>query len=404
MNTGIKLLNACSNSTRIRNCIEDYVASLHPFDLTIGWAMGEIDYKYPDKPNDDSTGYIAFNVSGKSRLKLKTTRYLTRKCKLNEVASLNDEQIRILAEKINDLLWTVEELNNVELICGPDITKAYTREVGGSSCMTGCNSDYTKLYEANPTRFQMLIVRNNNDSARAIIHKLDDGQKLLGAIYTTAEHLWDKMYEYASKQNWIIPKDSEPSSRSSWIMSGLRFCDGEIPYMDVLIGGKITGSSLTVSYNPGDFGLQNQNGYLESGHQCENCGDRVSEDNTYIDDSGNTYCEYCFNENFSFCPDCDIVVHTPDAIFIEDKEIYVCQHCADKNYHRCETCGGYLIQDNVLQLDDSEYCENCFDEIADYCENCNEAFHTEDLTVVNDSGLLCEECATVVQESEGVII
>ncbi|KKL03694.1 hypothetical protein LCGC14_2623600, partial [marine sediment metagenome] len=29
MNTGIKLLNPASNCTRIRNCIEDYVASIY---------------------------------------------------------------------------------------------------------------------------------------------------------------------------------------------------------------------------------------------------------------------------------------------------------------------------------------------------------------------------------------
>ena len=165
MNARIKLLNPVLNSTRIRNCIEDYVASLFPFDLQIGWAMGKINYKYPGKPDDESTGFIAFDVPGKDRLKLKTARYLTRKCKLGEIASLSDEQIRNLAEKINSLLWTVEELNNVELICGDAITNAYAKNVGGSSCMTGGNSSYTRLYEINPARFKMLIMRSNNDSA-----------------------------------------------------------------------------------------------------------------------------------------------------------------------------------------------------------------------------------------------
>ncbi len=264
MNIEIKLLNACSNSTRIRNCIEDYVASLYPFNLQISWAMGELDYKYPDKPDDGSTGFIAFNVPGKDRLKLTTARYLTRKCKLNEVAFLNDKQIRFLAEKINSLLWTVEELINIELIRGSDITEAYYNEVGGNSCMTSSNCNYTKLYEINPTRFEMLIIRNDNDSARAIIHKLDNGQKLLGTVYTTAEHLCNKMQNYAAKQNWILHKDACFSDKNTWIMSDLHFCDGEMPFMDVLTNGTICGNLLTVSYNSGTFELKNTYGTLNS--------------------------------------------------------------------------------------------------------------------------------------------
>ncbi len=405
MNIGVKLLNAGSNSTRIRNCIEDYVASLHPFNLQIGWALGAINYRYPDKPDDSSIGFIAFDVPGKERLKLKTARYLTRKCKLNEVAVLNDEQIRILAEKINGLLWTVDELNDVELICGRAITEAYSDEVGGSSCMSGCNSSYTRLYEVNPTRFEMLIIRNDNDSARAIVHKLDNGQKLMGVIYATAEHLLDMMENHANSQGWLTCNNTDRCNRNSWVMSDLQFCEGEIPYMDTLTSGSINGNLLTVSYNSGEFELQNTNGNLDDYYQCENCGDCLHEDDTYSDDNGNIYCEYCFNENFIYCPDCEDVTRSTDTVYIQDKEICICQHCADKNYYRCETCNEYRTLDSMKIFDDNPYCENCFDEIADCCEDCNEAFYTEDLTTVGDSDPLCEDCATTRQErEEGAIL
>ena len=402
MNIGTKLLNAYSNSTRIRNCIEDYVASLHPFNIQIGWAIGKLDYKYPDKPDDGSTGYIAFNVLGKERMKLKTARYLIRKCKLNEVASLNDEQIRSLAEKINSLLWTDEELNNVELIRGKAITEAYKNEIGGSSCMTGCNSSYTKLYASNPTRFEMLIIRSGNDSARAIIHKLDNGRKLLGVVYTTAKHLYDKMQNYATKQNWILYVNRD-QDKTTWIMSDLQYNDGEIPYMDILTSGEIYGNLLTVSYNTGSFELCNQNGDLEGGYHCENCGDRIYEDDIYNDDNGNIYCEYCFNEKFIWCPDCESVTHNNDTVYIQGKEIHICQYCADKHYYKCENCEDYFTINSVLGLNDDTYCKNCFDQIVDYCEDCGEAFCIEDLTSVNDSGLLCDDCATTQQECEGII-
>lgn len=402
MDIGIKLLNPVSNCTRIRNCIDDYVAGIYPFDLQIGWFMGDIDYLYPDKPDDDSTGFISFNAkNGGDRMKLKTARYLTRKCGLNK--HLNDEQIRILAEKINSLLWTEEELNNVEILRGQAIMDAYEEEVGGSSCMTGDCSCYTGLYVENPNRFGMLVIRNGNDSARAIVHYLDNGRTLLGCVYTTAEHLLDKMRDYGIQQGWHIYRDLTDIDKSTLIMSGLNFCEGEIPYMDVLIQGEICGDTLTASYNGGSFSLQDQNGGL-GGYTCEACGDHVHEDDTYRDNGGEAYCETCFNEIFFICYHCNDTVCNDDGIFIENKEIYVCQSCADQNYHQCKTCSDYHELDNVQFLNDDAYCESCFDEIADCCEECSEAFYTKDLTTVDDSGPLCEDCAITIKEAKGAIL
>lgn len=399
MNIGVKLLNAGSNSTRIRNCIEDYVASLHPFDLQIGWALGAINYRYPDKPDDSSTGFIAFDVPGKERLKLKTARYLTRKCKLNEVAVLNDEQIRILAEKINGLLWTVDELNDVELVRGKAITEAYYNEVGGSSCMTGCNSSHTRLYEVNPTRFEMLIIRSNNDSARAIVHKLDNGRKLMGVVYTTAEHLLGMMENYADSQGWLTCNNTNQSNRNFWVMSDLHFCKGEMPYMDVLTEGSVDNGLLTVSHNSGIFELQNTDGYIDC-YICIACSDILNEDTAYSDNNGETYCEHCFYEIFLRCKHCAAIVHKEDAIFVEDAEIYVCQGCASDHYYCCEICNEYSTLDNMQIFDNNTYCEGCFDKIANHCEDCGEPFYTKDLTTVGDSGPLCEDCAITRQECE----
>ncbi len=403
MNTGIMLLNPVSNCTRIRNCIEDYVMSLYPFDLQIGWFMGSIDYRYPDKPEDGSAGFIAFdNISGKLRMKLKTARYLTRKCQLNDGVALNDVQIRDLAEKINNLLWTAEELNNVELISGQAIIDAYSEEVGGSSCMTGDHAKYTGLYAANPIRFQMLIARNANDSARAIVHVLDNGQRLLGVIYTTAEHLIDTMKIYAKNNGWLTiynPIDD----KDILVMSSLSFTDGEIPYMDVLTEGVIESNLLTVSYSGGDFSLQEQNGYF-GGYSCHECSDHINEDDAYSDGSGDMYCEYCFNENFITCYQCEEMVHNSDSVCIQDIEKEVCQHCATSHYYCCETCGDYYSDDDVCVFNDNTYCKDCYDDIVGRCKNCDEIFRVKDLTFVNDSGPLCADCATARQKSEGIIL
>ena len=118
----------------------------------------------------------------------------------------------------------------------------------------------------------------------------------------------------------------------------------------------------------------------------------------------NVYCEYCFNESFIWCPDCGVATHNNDTVHIQNKEIYVCQYCANKHYYKCETCGDYYELDNVQIFNDSIYCESCFDEIADRCENCSEPFYIEDLTSVNNSGSLCDDCATKIQETEGIVL
>ena len=403
MDTGIKLLNPVSNCTRIRNCIEDYVMSLFPFDLQIGWFMGTIDYRYPDKPEDKSTGFLSYNAKAvNGRLKLKTARYLTRRCSLNE--HLNDEQIRVLAEKINSMLWTDEELNNVEILHGSDITNAYKKEIGGSSCMTGYNSEYTGLYASNLTRFGMLVIRNGNDSARAIVHHLDNGRKLLGCVYTTAEHLLGKMNSYAIQQGWYNYRDLNDVDESTLVMSHLYFKEGEIPYMDVLTQGEICGDLLTVSYNNGSFSLQNQDGTLEGGYHCEHCGDYIHVDDTFSSDNGNTYCEECFDELFIICQKCNCVVCKDDSIHIEDVELDVCQYCAYNAYHQCKTCGEYHSIDDTHFVNGSAYCESCFDDIADTCAECGETYLLEDLASVSGSEPLCDECGDAVQEERGVVV
>jgi len=407
MNTDIKLLYPVSNTTRIRNCIEDYVASIHPFHLQIGWFMGKIDYLYPDKPEDGTTGYIAYGKDG-GRVKLKTARYLTRKCGLNTHISigdtlLNDEQIRSLAEKINNLLWTDEELNCIELISGKAITQAYSDSVGGSSCMTGGCSDYTGLYAANPTRFQMLIARNGNDSARAIVHILDNGQKILGRIYTTAQHLINTMDDYAKSNGWLNGNDLSNDQKDTAIMSGLNFDDGEIPYMDTLTQGEIIHGLLTISYSGGEYDLRNQDGSLNgNSYVCENCSERVHEDDAYSDENGDIYCEYCFNENFIWCnyQHCNSCVPVNDTVHIKDEDVKVCSVCASDHYYVCDCCGDHYTLDGLqFIVDDAYYCSSCFDEHANCCSDCGETFFNDDLITVDDE-LFCCVCANQAQEAK----
>ena len=345
----------------------------------------------PDKPTDNTCGFIAYNVPDKPRMKMKTGRFLTRKLKLNS-GFLSDSEIQSIAEQINLKLFPDVQ---VRLDKGSQITKNYENDVGGCSCMTGDDCDCTKLYEMNPDRFQQLIMMYNDNSARAIVSKLDNGRYLMDRIYSDSETLKDKMFDYAEKQGWIYRTytksdkfDVSNGNSSECIVSGLEYEDGYIPYMDTLFKYCIENNRLTIFHkdvNKNSHGeLDNTDGYLQASMYCDICDNRINEDNCFYVDDG-VCCEGCYSENFFHCEYCEQDVSVDEQTFIEDKHIYVCRYCAEHHYSKCKECGNYFY--SVYTVDnDEQCCENCLDNYSK-CEECGEYFST-----LNKENL-CEDCA-----------
>jgi hypothetical protein len=250
--------------------------------------MRRLEDLQPGKPEDGTSGFLAYNVPGKDRMKMKTGRFLTRRLNLNS-GFLSDSVIQHIASAINESLFP--DLG-VRLDKGSAITRNYRNEVGGHSCMTGGCAECTKLYEMNPDKFQQLIMEQNGDSARAIVHKLDSGEFAIDRVYATSEYLKNRMKEYAAGQGWRNVYEVDGGT-----VSGLEYDDNCIPYMDSMIWGTVRGGLLTISTEEGgDCTLQNTDGTLENGSVCcENCGDNVSEDNVYYAEDGG-YCEHCYSE------------------------------------------------------------------------------------------------------------
>jgi len=336
----------------------------------------------PDKPEDGDTGKIAFNVLGKNRMKIKTGRFLTRKLNLNN-GFLPDMAIVEITDKINMLLFPDIK---AEIVSGIELTENYYQKTGGRSCMTESNSEYTRLYERNPDKVQMLTMYFNNDSARAILWKLDNGRYFLDRVYATCEMLKEKMCDYACEHNWLQKAIPTYNSRDL-IVSNLQYNDGEIPYMDTLTSGCTCGAGLTVSANGcSDYELTNENGELQSGYSCECCGENVSEDESCFTDNG-VYCESCFSENFSYCEQCNETVSTDDIVKIEDTDEYYCSYCANQKAHKCEDCGDYN-KDDIVEIEGDTYCLSCAENYAK-CDDCGEQFLDSDC--INEDGL-CEDC------------
>jgi len=300
----------------------------------------------PGKPDDGIVGFIAYNVPGKDRMKMKTGRFLTRKLGLNN-GFLADQQIQSIAAKIN--MEFFPDIT-IRLDKGKRITLNYENAIGGTSCMTEGNANCTRLYESDSDRFQQLIMIYGSNSARAIVHKLDNGQYLLDRVYADSEELKEVMQNYAIEHNWLYRTSNLPGRNnisnglsSECIVSDLCYEKGEVPYMDTLTQYCIENGRLTI-FHPSvdkrsDGELDSTCGELEDKDYitCECCGCRYYIDYSYYIGDYN-YCESCYNKHFFYCECCQEDCSKEDMVLIMGTDICVCQHCADRHYHQCRDC------------------------------------------------------------------
>lgn len=347
----------------------------------------------PDKPDDGSTGFLAYDVGNdKPRMKMKTGRFLVRKLKLSDWP---DSEIRALAEAINKALFPE---NCIQMLTGPAIMDAYRDCVGARSCMTGDNCSCVDLYSRNPKRFSLFVLSRNGDTGRAIVHKLDDDNLLMDRIYATSVDVVAEMRDHAKNQGWlcrhscgaVYDSNDERVPNSRLCVSGLDWIDGGVPYMDTLHYGAVNDSKLDISANTGDFGLSSTEGYLGS-HVCCNCGGHYSPDNMH-DVGDDSYCSGCFYESFSYCDHCSGVCSVDDTIHIKDRDICVCDYCARNSYSLCDDCGLWKSESHTVDDGDSVICESCY-ENGDYaiCCNCGELFSGRNVTHICGDDL-CNDC------------
>ncbi len=342
----------------------------------------------PDKPTDGSLNVLAFVIPNKpKRLKLRTTRFLSRKLKLNS-GFLSDAILQNLGDNINMNLFGLSP-EHVRLLSGSQITNAYRDKLGTKSCMTK-RPEYTRLYERNPERFKLFTISFNNDTGRALLVTLDNGQKYMDRVYASSETVKSKMIEYAEKQKWASYGGGNPFDSDTLIVSGLDYIDGEIPYMDTFTCGTIIDGKLTVSFNGiNDYDLQSLDGMLETGMTCEYCDENVHEDDVqYV--GGSRYCQDCYDENFFFCDDCEESYGNDEAIGIDGGEYYVCTYCADTNYNYCDDCCEYKSTSQYYENLNRHLCNDC---VEDYttCDDCGLLFNLDDMNEI-DGKYFCDDC------------
>jgi hypothetical protein len=324
------------------------------------------------------------NILDKPRVKTRTTRFLTRKLSLNS-GFFSDKTIQDIANAIDKHFF--EGIFEIRLDSGKQITKNYRNKVGGGSCMTGNCTEYTTLYEMNPDRFRQLVVKYCGDSARAIVSKLDNGKYYCDRVYATADNVYYKLLDYVDEQSWKSHKDDKPPVKELSI-SGLKWEDGHVPYLDTFCFYKITEDGkldIFADDNKNHDGCtDNTDGYLLSTTVCAWCTIRYHRDEvTYI---GNyPYCHCCIDIHFYTCNECGVYVSENDIDFVHDNSY--CRGCYDSLTAACDDCGERVYKENITETENGEICEDC---IGDYfeCEVCSCVVGLDD----NEHDNICDNC------------
>lgn len=413
VNYRTKLRDRIMDGTQLKlyQSIREATTKLRGYDrwlLRADSIHGLLDSLDPGTPDDGTAGFLAYNVPNKSRMKMKTGRFLARKLSLNS-GFLPDDTIRGIADDINFYLFPDMCFR---LDSGDTIRENYRNDIdGGGSCMSGHHADYVGLYVDNPGVYRQLVMQYGNDMARAMVIKLDNGQFLLDRIYSSSSVLVEKMRQYAIAQNWYYRKHTgygsenicDPSGEDItdydiFVVSGLQYTEGEVPYQDTLTQYEIDGNRLNIGHvqasDSWDGTLDNTDGTLNGGfYVCVNCEESVNEDEVHSVD-GEHFCDDCYCELFSTCEKCYEVVPCDDINFIVDKEENWCDCCTDDNAIVCGDCDGIVAEDySHIESENKTVCISCLENYS-FCEDCNETFKEV------DDDCLCEDCAKEKAEQE----
>ena len=130
-----------------------------------------------------------------------------------------------------------------------------------------------------------------------------------------------------------------------------------IPYINNDKGLLISSNSID-SIDEIDLNLIEYDNFMNEwilGNECDNCGEYVNEDMNEI--NGCSYCNSCYEDNFSECELCNGVHSRHSMLNIcinhSNESTMICTECED-NLNKCGVCNGYMNED-----EDEDICDVC---------------------------------------------
>lgn len=125
-----------------------------------------------------------------------------------------------------------------------------------------------------------------------------------------------------------------------------------------------------------------------SKYVCEDCGRVIEDEDDAIYIDGNYYCRDCC----SYC-DCCNEYHLGDSHYIRSESQYVCNYCLDEYYRYCEECEEYEDKNDCTYVEsvDGYVCNNCLEEFFSLCDDCGQ-YYRDALTKTENGNYVCDDC------------
>lgn len=126
---------------------------------------------------------------------------------------------------------------------------------------------------------------------------------------------------------------------------------------------------------------------------CDICGSYHIGTSHYIDRDDVSVCDYCFDEYYVICEDCDEYVHRDDSYWCDDRDGYICDDCYAENYITCEDCGKIVHRHDAYWYEGEQcyICNDCYEENYGTCPKCGEVYLAEDGEEHQDEWI-CPNC------------
>jgi hypothetical protein len=168
-----------------------------------------------------------------------------------------------------------------------------------------------------------------------------------------------------------------------------------VPYLDGCQNVNDDGEYLTIT-SSGSICADSTDGTVCQ-TRCEECGGSVADgEERYGPDHGDTYCDYCFSERYTYCEGCGEYADSDDIRFPADGNDPLCETCYADAYTDCPECATECASDTLIESPDGrDRCESCFHDAVTMCDECSDEIMASDAV----DGL-CSECAEALVEEE----
>jgi hypothetical protein len=338
--------------------------------------------------------------------------------------------------------------------------KLYAKSLSGS-CMRHDKSDFraglpihpSEVYASGDFKIVYAVDSKGHIGARCVVNikQRESDVYRPGPIYTATDSAFNAVAAYMVAQGYDKQGTCESTGWNGARIKAVEHDGGYIaPFMDLCGQGDLldSGEFFRLSRH-GDYTFRETGGVIESEQfccSCGDCGEGIREDDSqyYIEDSGETVCESCYNDSYFtcngdgvvysnddavevyyrsygrtrsrtysqnyvdsgrgdcvFCDNSDEYWNDSDVVYIECESTYVPEHSVTEDYFLSDVDSEYYPNSDMVKIDCLNECWT-LDQVKD-----SDQFDIEDnedgsVTVtlkchleVNDSGLIVDNQLTL---------